>query len=172
MPTLPLPLLLGPGPAALVDRALANSCSALRSRRNPPDSRRLLAALPAPSELPAPSAEADSGLAVAAPPSGAAGGGVAGSDAAYSVARRHGHKQGGRGQRACRKAGRHRSVRPTASSFPSRCQSLRHPHVHVALARPPGPSAGSPSAAEAVRDTPGDVRRRAADTEAQCTAAS
>lgn len=95
MPTLPLPLPLGPAAAALLDSALANSCSALRSRRRPPDSRRLPATPPRPSELPAPSgAPLDSGLAAAAPPSGAAGGGVAGSDAAYSAVPGSGSRRG------------------------------------------------------------------------------
>ena len=54
--------------------------------------------------------------------------------------------------------------------LPLQGHSSNEPTPHPAPAHqcPPHP----PSAAETVRDTPGEVRRRAAETEAQCTAAS
>lgn len=174
MPTLPLALPLGPAPAALLDSALANSCSALRSRRRPPDSRRFPAMLPRPSGLPASAELPDSGLAAAAPPRGAAAGGVAGSDAAYSALQMIEHRRGGRSGRATwRKEG---SIfegaalagRPASALLPSPVT----PETRAAQQSRPSPGPDAPSAADAVRDTPGEVRRRAADTEAQCTAAS
>lgn len=63
------------------------------------------------------------------------------------------------------------SAESAATQIPGLAGSATLPTARILQGRPDRVAA-SPSTAEAVRDTPGDVSRRAADTEAQCTAAS